>query len=417
MKTELLMPAGSLEKMNWAFRYGADAVYAGVPLLSLRARENEFNLADLQAGIEKARTEGKKFYLTANIFARNLKLKSFRTQLDAWARLKPDAMIMSDPGLISIAKEQHPDIPIHLSVQANCMNWESVRFWQKIGVSRVILSRELRLNEIKEIRDRVPDIELEAFVHGSICIAYSGRCLLSHYMSYRDANQGVCDNSCRYPYRLFAGDTDLKTEFFLQDLRAPDELYPIEEDSHGTYIMNSKDLCLIEHLKEIKEAGVCSFKVEGRTKSEFYAAWISRLYRKAIDLVEAEKSFEPELLADLELISNRGYHKGFMMGNPTHQAQDYIPDRRALKSKFLGFLDREAAESNCEGQFDVRAKLSLGQKVRLVYPDSEILTRVESIQTQSGEVKGAVHSGAGRFKVRFSESKPGQALVMSINEE
>ena len=266
------MPAGSLEKMNWAFRYGADAVYAGVPLLSLRARENEFNLADLQAGIEKARTEGKKFYLTANIFARNLKLKSFRIQLDAWARLKPDAMIMSDPGLISIAKEQHPDIPIHLSVQANCMNWESVRFWQKIGVSRVILSRELRLNEIKEIRDRVPDIELEAFVHGSICIAYSGRCLLSHYMSYRDANQGVCDNSCRYPYRLFAGDTDLKTEFFLQDLRAPDELYPIEEDSHGTYIMNSKDLCLIEHLKEIKEAGVCSFKVEGRTKSEFYAA-------------------------------------------------------------------------------------------------------------------------------------------------
>lgn len=408
MKPELLMPAGSLDKMNWAYRFGADAVYAGVPMLSLRARENEFNLQDLAGGIQTAHSMGRKFYLTANIFARNLKLKTFRNQLDEWAKLKPDAMIMSDPGLIAIAREKHPEIPIHLSVQANCMNWEAVKFWQSIGVTRVILSRELRLDEIKEIKDRVPDIELEAFVHGSICIAYSGRCLLSHYMSYRDANQGVCDNSCRYPYKVFsATESNDDVEFLLQDMRDPKELYPIEEDEHGTYIMNAKDLCLIEHLKEIRDAGVCSFKVEGRTKSEFYAAWISRIYRKAIDDMEAGKPFDSSLLGELNTLVNRGYHKGFMMGHTTHEAQDYKPDNRAMKSKFLGVVHSGSL------LFEVRNKMTVGQQVRLVYPRSEAIAQVETIESLKGEKKEAVHPGMGQFKVQFSQPTTEPCLIVA----
>ena len=199
---ELLLPAGSPEKMRYAFAYGADAVYAGAPIFSLRARDNEFTLPELASGIEYAHGLKKKFYVTANIFARNTKLSVFERSLAEWAPLKPDAMIMSDPGLMLMVREKYPEIPIHLSVQANCTNWQSVKFWEQQGVERIILSRELRLEEIKEIRQRVPDIELEVFVHGAICIAYSGRCLLSHYMSHRDANQGICDNSCRYGYHL-----------------------------------------------------------------------------------------------------------------------------------------------------------------------------------------------------------------------
>jgi putative protease len=233
-KLELLMPAGSPRKLRLALEYGADAVYLGPPQFSLRARKNDFSTAEIEKAIQHTHALGKKVYLALNIFARNRKLKSFSEALQNYARFQPDAFIVSDPGLATICKEVAPQIPLHLSVQANCMNWQAVKFWnQSLGFERVILSRELSIAEIAEIKQRVPDVELEAFVHGSICIAYSGRCLLSSYMSRRDANQGVCDNSCREKYKLLS-----ENETFLEDQRDPGALYPIEEDEHGTYISN-----------------------------------------------------------------------------------------------------------------------------------------------------------------------------------
>lgn len=396
---ELLMPAGSLEKLGYAFAYGADAVYAGVPLFSLRARENEFNLEDLKTGIQLARDLNKKIYLTANIFARNLKLKPFVNQIGAFAELRPDALIMSDPGLISIVKEKHPEIQIHLSVQANCMNWQSVKFWQKQGVTRVILSRELRLDEIKEIKDRVPDIELEAFIHGSICIAYSGRCLLSHYMSHRDANQGVCDNSCRYGYNVHKAETTKEEHYYLEDLRNKGEFYRIDEDENGTYIMNSKDLCLIEHLKEMADAGVCSFKAEGRTKSVYYVAMVSKIYRQAIDDMRAGRAFNPALYSELDKVANRGYHKGFLMGNPTHEAQNYshsVP--RNYSQKFAALLTLAEDHSVVA---DVRNKLQVGDAVEVISRGATAETKIRGLQSLAGEPMTVVHGGAGFYKIEL----------------
>ncbi len=424
---ELLMPAGSLEKLNLAFNYGADAVYAGVPLLSLRARENEFSLEDLAEGLKIAHSQNKKIYFTANIFARNLKLKSFRNHLNEWAKLKPDALIMSDPGLIDIVRETHPEIPIHLSVQANCMNWSSVKFWQKMGISRIILSRELRINEIKEIKDQVPDIELEAFVHGSICIAYSGRCLLSHYMSYRDANQGVCDNSCRYPYKLFGAkdqnsetmnenDFERSDDLYLQDQRDPSQFFPIEEDEHGTYIMNSKDLCLIEHLQELKDAGVCSFKVEGRTKSAFYAAMISKIYRQAIDDMMAGKPLDPQLLANLDQLANRGYHKGFLMGDPSYTAQNYQENNLGIKSPFTGIVTEESKilDSTVGGnrcQIEVKGKMQVGDQIEVISPKERRRVVIKKLYDKLGVEKQAVHPGVGLAYLETNESLSKHSMI------
>lgn len=363
------MPAGSLEKLKYAYNFGADAVYVGVPLFSLRARENEMTFEDLERGIQFARENGKQIYVTANIFARNLKLKSFRENFKKWVNLKPDAFIMSDPGLMMIAKEVDPDVNIHLSVQSNCMNWQSVKFWQQQGATRIILSRELRLEEIKEIHERVPDIELEAFVHGSICIAYSGRCLLSHYMSYRDANQGVCDNSCRYGYNIYKADTSKEEEFYLEDLRNKGQFYQIDEDENGTYIMNAKDLCVIEHLRELRDAGVCSFKVEGRTKSIYYAAMVSRIYRKAIDDMMAGKEFDRSLLLELDKIANRGYHKGFVAGNLSHHAQEYRHSTsRNYSQKFAGVVIGDSDQPGFV-KIEARHRLRPGEEIEIISPE------------------------------------------------
>lgn len=416
---ELLMPAGSLEKLDYAFAYGADAIYAGVPLFSLRARENEFRLDELQSGISKAHQLGKKVYLTANIFARNLKIKPFIAQLDQWAQLKPDAFIMSDPGLIMLAKERHPQIPIHLSVQANCMNYQSVKFWQKIGVERVILSRELRLTEIAEIKQQVPDIELEAFVHGSICIAYSGRCLLSHYMSYRDANQGVCDNSCRYGYNIYNAKTKVSEgEFYLEDLRNKGELYLIDEDENGTYIMNSKDLCLIEHLKELRDAGVCSFKVEGRTKSVHYVAQVSRIYRKAIDDMQAGKTFDPGLMTELEKVANRGYHKGFFMGQPSHEAQNYDHSvARHFTQKFAGIT-----HLNKDGRVlvEVRNKIQVGDQLEVIDPQSSYVDTISAIEDLQNIPTSVAHGGTGQYYIKLASQralKPQSILSQLLQDQ
>lgn len=414
MKTELLMPAGSLEKLKYAFYYGADAVYVGVPLFSLRARENEMSFEDLREGIAFARAHGKQIYVTANIFARNLKLKSFKENFKQWVDLKPDAFIMSDPGLMSLAKEIDPNVNIHLSVQANCMNWQSVKFWQQQGVSRVILSRELRLEEIREIRLRVPDIELEAFVHGSICIAYSGRCLLSHYMSYRDANQGVCDNSCRYGYNIYQSSSDKDQEFFLEDLRNKGEFYQIDEDENGTYIMNAKDLCVIEHLQELRDAGICSFKVEGRTKSLYYAAMVAKIYRQAIDDMEAGRKFDTNLLKELSKIPNRGYHKGFVTGTLSQDSQEYRHSTsRNFTQRFAGLVLEKIGSL---WKVEARHRMRPGDDIELIFPQGSIKTKIQNIYNEHHESLPQAGGGGLSFYMDLPADIPSYSLISLIEQ-
>lgn len=339
MQPELLAPAGTLKKLRFALAYGADAVYAGQPRYSLRVRENDFKLEQLAEGIEHCHQLGKQFYLASNIAPHNAKVKTYLRDLEPVIRLKPDALIMSDPGLIMMVRERWPDLPIHLSVQANAVNWATVKFWQAQGITRVILSRELSLDEIEEIRQRVPEMELEVFVHGALCMAYSGRCLLSGYINRRDPNQGSCTNACRWPYKVATASTDITGDvipvatqeptlglgtpqqdvFLLEDASRPGELMPAWEDEHGTYIMNSKDLRAVQHVQRLVRMGVQSLKIEGRTKSHYYVARATQVYRQAIDDAVAGRPFNPALLHQLENLANRGYTEGFYRRH-THDA-------------------------------------------------------------------------------------------------
>lgn len=313
---ELLSPAGSLKNMRYAFAYGADAVYAGQPRYSLRVRNNEFNHENLQIGINEAHALGKKFYVVCNIQPHNSKLKTFIRDLKPVIDMGPDALIMSDPGLIMMVREEFPHMPIHLSVQANAVNWATVKFWASQGVERVIVSRELSLEEIEEIREKCPNTEIEVFVHGALCMAYSGRCLLSGYINKRDPNQGTCTNACRWEYKVEAAKEDeagqiveqfdpnaaqaievqnerpdttigagkpIDDVVLLSESHRPDEKMAAFEDEHGTYIMNSKDLRAVQHVERLTQMGVHSLKIEGRTKSFYYCARTAQVYRKAID--------------------------------------------------------------------------------------------------------------------------------------
>ena len=339
---ELLMPAGDLEKLKFAFAYGADAVYAGVPIFSLRARENGFNSETIAKGIEYAHSLGKRLYLTMNIYPHNNKIDGFLDSFCKMYDLNPDGFIMSDVGVIKKALELRPDAVIHLSTQANACNWATVEFWKNIGVKRIILSRELSIKEIAEIREHVPDIELEAFVHGAICISYSGRCLISNYLNFRDSNQGTCTNSCRWHYKLglerksikdvenelarFDQDSyysPLTADYYVKEEKREEERFPIDEDEHGTYLMNSKDLCAIEFLPELQNAGVCSFKVEGRTKSIYYLAITTRAYRRAIDDLINGKPFNKDNLLELYATSNRTLTCGFLARPPREYGENF----------------------------------------------------------------------------------------------
>jgi putative protease len=395
-KLELLMPAGSPTKMKLALAYGADAVYLGPPLYSLRARDNDFDLETMREAIQFTHSQNKKVYMTLNIFARNRKLGTLKKEVLNYAAMKPDAFIMSDPGMISMARELAPEIPVHLSVQANCMNWQSVKFWKNsLQVERVILSRELSIVEIAEIKQRVPDVELEAFVHGSICIAYSGRCLLSSYMGRRDANQGVCDNSCREKYKV------IEKEYYIRDSAEEDSNlnYQIDEDEEGTYILNAKDLCMIAHLKELADAGVVSFKVEGRTKSEFYAAMVARAYRGALNDLGAGKPFNTYWQEELNKLTHRGYHTAFMFEQPGPQGQSYLSSTQYNKQfKCVGFVKKSNVQDHVI--VNVKNKLHQGQKLNLITPDGgshEVV--ISKIINNMGVEKSEVHSGSGDFKV------------------
>jgi len=316
MKTpELLSPAGTLKNMRYAFAYGADAVYAGQPRYSLRVRNNNFTYENLRIGIAEAHAQNRKFFLASNILPHNSKVKTYIKDMAPIIALKPDAIIMADPGLIMLVKENWPDMPIHLSVQANTVNYATVRFWQSMGIERIILSRELSLEEVEEIRQACPDIELEVFVHGSLCIAYSGRCLLSGYFNHRDPNQGSCTNSCRWDYKLKPAEVDESGDiklveqessppqkeevYLLEEANRPGEFMPIEEDEHGTYILNSKDLRAVEHIEKLVKIGIDCLKIEGRTKSHYYTARTAQTYRQAIDDAVNGRPFEPRLLGVL----------------------------------------------------------------------------------------------------------------------
>jgi putative protease len=401
---ELLAPAGTLKNMRYAFAYGADAVYAGQPRYSLRVRNNEFDHANLALGIQEAQAQGKRFYVVVNIAPHNAKLKTFLKDLEPVIAMAPDALIMSDPGLIMLVRRHFPQMPIHLSVQANTVNWASVEFWQQQGVSRIILSRELSLEEIAEIRQQVPAMELEVFVHGALCMAYSGRCLLSGYMNKRDANQGSCTNACRWKYsaqeatenqlgeivQTFQPEPTLGSGaptdqvFLLQEANRPDELMPAFEDEHGTYIMNSKDLRAVQHVGRLTQMGVHSLKIEGRTKSHFYCARTTQVYRQAIDDAVAGREFDRSLMTDLESLAQRGYTEGFLRRHVHDEYQNYQNGSSVSeRQQFVGELTGERRDQLAEVK--VKNRFSLGDHMELMTPEGNFHFDLHQLQNVKGE--------------------------------
>lgn len=319
-KPEILAPAGNLEKLITAIDFGADAVYLGGSKLNLRAFADNFTTEDIKIGVKYAHDRGKKVYVTLNVFPHNDDIIGIENYLKELEALKVDALIVSDPGIIMTAREVVPNLELHLSTQANNVNWKSAMFWHSIGVKRIVLARELSLVEIEEIRKNVSSsCELEAFVHGSMCMSYSGRCLLSNYMTGRDANRGACAQPCRYKY-------------YLMEEKRPGEYFQVIEDDKGSYIMNSKDLCMIEHIPELVKSGIYSFKIEGRMKSSYYVAAVVKAYRQAVDTYfEDPKSykFDQSLLEMLMKVSHRDYHTGFYFDEPKKQIYEtssYIRD-------------------------------------------------------------------------------------------
>lgn len=427
IRPELLLPAGDFEKLKFALHYGADAVYAGIPMFSLRARENDFKVDSIKEAIEYTHQMGKKIYLTVNIVPHNVKIEPLKKALAEMAELKPDAFIMADPGVIYFSKKIAPQIPIHLSVQANNVNWAAIQFWKEVGVQRVILSREISIKEMKTIHEQVPDMELEAFVHGSICIAYSGRCLLSNYMSFRDANQGTCSHSCRWKYHVHEAKSfdpthdgvfdknyhPVEGTFYLEEATRPGELMEIDEDEHGTYIMNSRDICAVEYLQEMMDAGICSFKVEGRSKTLYYAASVARTYRQAIDDVMAGKKPTFEYVKELAKTSNRGFITGFLVSNPKERAQYYEKNASQNTHQFSGII-REVGKERL-ALVEVKNKMEIGDEIEVMSPDGtrDFFQRITAIFSETKEPLTVAHGGTGCYWLEMEKSVQPMDLIRS----
>ncbi len=407
-RPELLAPAGSLKSLRHAFAFGADAVYAGQPRYSLRVRNNEFHGDTLRQGIEEAHRLGGQFFLAVNVMPHNRKLRSFVDDLRPVVEWGPDALIMADPGLILLAREAWPDLPIHLSVQANTVNWAAVRFWREVGVQRVILSRELSLQEIAEIREACPDTELEVFVHGALCIAYSGRCLLSGYFNHRDPNQGTCTNACRWEYRLTPAAEDASGDlqpaaprhpaagraYLLEEATRPGEQMPILEDEHGTYIMNSRDLRAVQHVQRLMEIGVDCLKIEGRTKSHYYVARTVQSYRQAIDDALAGRPFDERLLATLENLANRGYTDGFYQRHHPEEYQNYLAGvSRSRRQQFVGEVLAFDPASGL-ATVDVKNRFAVGDRLEVIHPAGNRDLVVETLCDRHGQ-RVTVAPGSG----------------------
>lgn len=415
--TELLLPAGNLEKLKFAIAYGADAVYAGVPAYSLRTRENEFNIEFLEEAVDYCRSHGKKIYFTANIFPHNVKIPHFLRAMKKMMELKPDAFIMADPGLIHLVRENFPKAVIHLSVQSNNVNWASAQFWHKMGIERIILSRELSLKEIEEISEKNPELEIECFVHGAICMAYSGRCLLSNYFSYRDANQGTCSHSCRWKYKLYEGKenyagegeeyTPLKGQFYLEEEERPGQMMEVDEDQYGTYIMNSRDLCGIEFLPDLIKAGVESLKVEGRNKTIYYTAITARAYKIALDSVTNntfDKKKVHKLLDEVFTTNSRGYIPGFLAGNPKEMAQEYEKRQGYHTHDFAGVVrkrERNRLTIECKNRLDK------GDILEFCFPkkDDDFSVELKDFWNEKEEYIEIFSGGQGSFFLEISDKQ------------
>ncbi len=414
--------------MRYALAYGADAVYAGMPRYSLRVRNNDFLDQNLQSGIREARAQGRRFYLACNLLPHGAKLKTFIQDIEPVVALGPDALIMSDPGLIMLVRERWPDMAVHLSVQANTVNSAAVKFWRKTGIGRVILSRELSLDEIGEIRQECPDTELEVFVHGALCIAYSGRCLLSGYFNHRDANQGSCTNSCRWEYQVgeSAGGEEesgvaqtgqvrhpaAEQVYLLQEKERPGEFMPIYEDEQGTYIMNSRDLRAVEHVRRLVQIGVDCLKIEGRTKSHYYAARTSRVYRQAIDDAVAEVPFRPELMMELEGLASRGYTDGFYQRHETRELQNYRDgSSRSSRQQFVAEVSEYDPVSGMS-LLDVKNKFGVGDRLELLSPGGSEEFRLDAIEDLEGSPMQQVPGGGYRVRVSLPGGNPEMGLIV-----
>jgi len=427
---ELLAPAGTIKNMRYAFAYGADAVYAGQPRYSLRVRNNDFQLENLKTGIDEAHALGRKFFVASNLLPHNNKLKRYLEHMQPVIDMQPDALIMADPGLIMMVRERWPDMPVHLSVQANTMNWAAVKFWQSVGISRIILSRELSLDEVAEIRQQCPDMEIEVFVHGALCMAYSGRCLLSGYFNHRDANQGSCTNACRWEYGMEKAVEDISGDiipiqniphqildgmttqpfaetgnverhrladqvYTLTEPNRPDDQMPIFEDEHGTYIMNSKDLRAVQHVERLVQIGVNSLKIEGRTKSHYYVSRTTQTYRKAIDDAVAGKAFDESLMFQLDTLANRGYTDGFYTRKRSSASQNYETGNSTFDAqRFVGEIVGYDEESKL-AEIIVKNKFSLGDSVELVNPAGNITFAVDAIYNARDGKPMQVAPGSG----------------------
>ncbi len=415
-RSELLMPAGNLRKLKMAVLYGADAVYLGTPDLSLRTK-SQFSLEEVIEGVEFCHAHGKRAYLTLNLFSHNKDVPKLEEYIDTVRKVNPDGLIIADPGVLQFVKERAPDLPLHISTQANVSSWLSVKFWQAQGAELVVLAREVSFAELTEIREKCPDIKLEAFVHGAMCMTYSGRCLLSNFMSERGANQGNCANSCRWNYkvRMRLKDGTVKPldinednadmfEFLLEEGCRPGELMPIEEDGRGSYILNSRDLCIMPKLDDYLRIGVDSLKVEGRGKSEYYAAIVARAYRMAIDdYYEDPENWTPhKYMRELESVGNRGYTLAFHDGRLSNYSHDYEQTEALAQWEYAGVVTEVTEDAF---HVAVKNKLEAGEVLDFVSPISRetVLLRMYEFELVTGEIKDAVHGGAqATIRVPFS---------------
>ena len=358
-KMELLAPAGDLEKLKIAIDYGADAVYFGGEAFGLRAGAGNFTVDQIKEGIEYAHARGRKAYMTVNIFAHNEDIEKLAPYLEKIKDIPIDAFIVSDPGIIAVFKEVMPDAEIHLSTQANTTNYMTAKFWMNQGVKRIVSAREMSFEELRQFKAKVPDMEIETFIHGAMCISYSGRCLLSNFMVQRDANQGACAHPCRWNYALM-------------EEKRPGEYFPVDEDERGTYVFNSKDLCMIEHIPEMIESGIASAKIEGRMKTIFYVATIVRVYREAIDAYYADPEnykFKPEWLEELTKVSNRHFTTGFFLGKTDENSQNYQSSAYIRDYDFIGIV-RSYDEASGYAMVEQRNNFKAGQEIEVFGPGS-----------------------------------------------
>ncbi len=415
-KPELLLPAGDMETLKVAFHFGADAVYLGGTRFGLRAKAGNFSPDEMRTAVEYAHSLGKKVYVTVNIYAHNGDLEGLPDYFEELSDIGPDAVLISDPGVFSVARRVAPDVPIHISTQANTTNYEAARFWYDAGATRVVTARELSIEEIRGLRQHIPaDMEIESFIHGSMCISYSGRCLLSSYMTGRDANRGACTHPCRWKYHLSEGmPEDMTPDYAVMEDSRPGEYFPVEEDERGTYIFSSRDMAMIGHIDDLISAGVDSFKIEGRMKNALYVATVARAYRAAIDECvddpDSYKSHIPLYEDEIRATTYRPFGTGFYYGSPSAEGQIYDTNTYITAYTYLGII-REVDDAG-RGFFIQKNKFSVGEKIEVIGPSLRTgEVTVLAITTEDGTSRDSCpHAGERLFVTTDGTLCPGDII-------